>query len=67
LEEELVPELEVGLSVPAAIGLREIDAEPAHVRADLVADVDAVGQLAAEDAHVARLVVHLDDVLAREG
>ena len=49
-----------------ASGYGSVDAERAHVVRDLLADVEAVGQLAAEDAEVRAGVVDLDDVLARE-
>lgn len=45
---ELSPDLGRRLAVPAVLRKLEIDPERAHRPAHLVADVDAVGELAAE-------------------
>ncbi len=56
----------IGLTVPAKIRLRNLDTEPGHLLDDFLADIQAIGQLAAEDAQVAILVVRIDGVLARQ-
>ena len=54
------------LAVPVAQVLLERDAEGLHVLGDLLADVEAVGELAAEDGDDGAAVVALDLVLAAQ-
>jgi hypothetical protein len=66
LMEELIADAVVGLAVPASLGVGQRDTQVCHGIGDLLANVQTVGELAAEDADVLVGLVDLDDVFARE-